>query len=374
VLIGAALIVKNEHERLGRCLSSIRDVVDEIVVVDTGSTDDTVAIAESFGAVVLHRPWDGDFAAARNYALDAVRAQTVLYIDADEYLEFGTRASLSTALNGPDDHVAWRLSFTQRPGFTPYMEYRLWLNRPDLRFHGVIHESVVPAIDTVCLTEGKTVGDLDWRLQHDGYEGDQSAKHARNLPLLHAQLVDTPDRTYLWDHIGRIHDDRGETDEARSAYNKGLEIIRRKGLQDPSDCLIYADLILSNAVTHRPDAPLVAEAVGLLPRNAVVRWSCALDALSRRAWEEVISHVDAVLDVPVEEMSSQGLGMSAKIAEEWAFHVRGMARFQLGAYADAAQDFAKAEVSSPGAVAYRAKRILAQARARVAAAPGVFRL
>jgi glycosyltransferase involved in cell wall biosynthesis len=364
VLISAALIVKNEQERLGRCLSSIRDVVDEIVIVDTGSTDDTVAIAESFGAVVLHRPWDGNFSAARNCALDAVRAPTVLYIDADEYLEFGTRAAIETALNGPGDHVAWRLSFTQRPGFTPYMEYRVWRNRPDLRFHGVIHESVVPAIDTVCLTEGKTVGILDWRLQHDGYEGDQSVKHARNLPLLQAQLVDSPDRTYLWDHIGRIHDDRGETDEARSAYNKGLEIIRRKGLQDPSDSLIYADLILSNAVTHRPDAPLVAEAVGLLPRNTVIRWSCALDALSRRAWDEVITHIDAVLDVPVEEMSYQGLGMNAKITSEWAYHVRGMARFQLGEYAAAAQDFATAEASSPGAIAYRAKRILAQARSR----------
>ena len=66
---------------------SIRPVCDEIVVVDTGSTDDTVAVAESFGAVVAHRPWDDDFAAARNRALDLATGEWILYIDADEQLE-----------------------------------------------------------------------------------------------------------------------------------------------------------------------------------------------------------------------------------------------------------------------------------------------
>ena len=85
-LIAAAIIVKNEADHLRRCLGSIRDFCDEIVVVDTGSTDDTVAIAESFGAKVLHKPWRDDFAASRNFALDAVTAEWVLYIDADEEL------------------------------------------------------------------------------------------------------------------------------------------------------------------------------------------------------------------------------------------------------------------------------------------------
>jgi len=61
-------------------------VVDEIVMVDTGSTDESVAIAQSFGARVLYREWDGDFSAARNYGLDHMASRWILYIDADEYL------------------------------------------------------------------------------------------------------------------------------------------------------------------------------------------------------------------------------------------------------------------------------------------------
>jgi glycosyltransferase involved in cell wall biosynthesis len=68
-LLSAAMIVRDEASRLPECLQSIREVVDEIVIVDTGSTDETVSIARSFGARVLVHRWDGDFAAARNAGL-----------------------------------------------------------------------------------------------------------------------------------------------------------------------------------------------------------------------------------------------------------------------------------------------------------------
>ena len=67
--LSACMIVKNEEELLPRCLESIKDAVDEIIVVDTGSTDRTVEIAESFGAKVYHHPWNDDFSAARSHAL-----------------------------------------------------------------------------------------------------------------------------------------------------------------------------------------------------------------------------------------------------------------------------------------------------------------
>src|SRR5262245_26176839 len=84
--VSAALIVKNEEHFLPGCLASLERCVDEVVVVDTGSSDASVDIATSAGARLFHHKWENDFAAARNVGLDAVSSDWVLYIDADERL------------------------------------------------------------------------------------------------------------------------------------------------------------------------------------------------------------------------------------------------------------------------------------------------
>jgi glycosyltransferase involved in cell wall biosynthesis len=83
-MITLNMIIKNEAETLPNCLKSIKDFVDEIIVLDTGSTDDTVAIAVSFGASVQHFEWCNDFSAARNVALSYVRTPWTLWLDADD--------------------------------------------------------------------------------------------------------------------------------------------------------------------------------------------------------------------------------------------------------------------------------------------------
>ena len=84
--LSLCMIVKDEEAMIGRCLEAARGAVDEIVVVDTGSTDRTVEIAESHGARVLHHVWDGDFSAARNASFEAATGDWVMYLDADEVL------------------------------------------------------------------------------------------------------------------------------------------------------------------------------------------------------------------------------------------------------------------------------------------------
>ena len=111
-LIQAAIIVRDEAEHLERCLSSLDGLVDSAVVIDTGSVDDTVAVAQRHGAVIDHVPWQGDFATPRNRSLDLVDADWVLYIDADEELlpsgPAGDHAALRTLLSRDTGHMGFR--------------------------------------------------------------------------------------------------------------------------------------------------------------------------------------------------------------------------------------------------------------------------
>jgi tetratricopeptide (TPR) repeat protein len=80
------MIAKNEEKIIGSCLQSVKDFVDEIILVDTGSSDRTVEVAKEFGARIFHKPWEGDFSAAKNYSLEQATREWVLFLDADEQL------------------------------------------------------------------------------------------------------------------------------------------------------------------------------------------------------------------------------------------------------------------------------------------------
>ena len=88
LIVGGAIfgIVKNEEKNLSRCLNSVKEVVDEIILVDTGSTDTTKEIGENFGAKIYDYVWDSNFSNARNFALSKSTGNWILYLDADEYL------------------------------------------------------------------------------------------------------------------------------------------------------------------------------------------------------------------------------------------------------------------------------------------------
>jgi tetratricopeptide (TPR) repeat protein len=364
VLLSAALIVRDESRCLARCLNSLVGIVDEVVVVDTGSHDDSVAIAESFGARVFHRPWDGNFSAARNYGLDQVRGDWVLYIDADEWLQPIERSEVERALSDTHTHIGFRIRLRHQKGFTAYYEYRLWQNRPGIRFQGVIHESIVSSIHQAGSDEHLPVGLLEMLLEHDGYEGDQRHKHERNLPLLLEQVNNDPKRTYLWDHIGRIRHELGQEADARAAWQRGIELVRTNGVREHADCLVYFDLIVSNAQDNCPDAALLTEANELFPDNVLLYWGAALNSVARAEHRETIGWIDKLLAVPNEITERNGIAINERILNEWAFHARGMAEFKIGDFQRAAHDFAVAEAAAPEVEEYRIKRLLAEARVK----------
>src|SRR5579885_2980294 len=108
VRLSLTMIVKNEAAALGRCLASVRDIVDEIIVVDTGSSDNTKEIARQYEAKVFDFPWCDNFASARNESIRHATGQWLLWLDADEYFDDANRQRLQNLLaNLPDDNTAY---------------------------------------------------------------------------------------------------------------------------------------------------------------------------------------------------------------------------------------------------------------------------
>jgi tetratricopeptide (TPR) repeat protein len=211
------MIARNEARAIARALDSARPHVDRMIVLDTGSTDATIAIAAACGATVHGFDWIDDFAAARNAALDHSDADWNLVLDADEWLDGGFDALGAGALppaghapaafiGCPQLHNEGTASATRR--FLPRILPR------GVRYAGRIHEQPVSSLPLVpCALQ----------IRHDGYaEAQLAAKHGRNLALLQAALADTPDDAYLWYQLGREHLVRGGAAEAveplRAAY------------------------------------------------------------------------------------------------------------------------------------------------------------
>ncbi|MBQ3336228.1 MAG: glycosyltransferase family 2 protein, partial [Selenomonadaceae bacterium] len=96
--ISACYIVKNAVEDLRRSLESLAKFVDEIVVVDTGSTDSTIDVAKNFGAKIFHAPWQNDFSAPRNVALKEATGDWIVFLDADEYFVDGCAKNLQAVI------------------------------------------------------------------------------------------------------------------------------------------------------------------------------------------------------------------------------------------------------------------------------------
>ncbi len=223
--LSLCMIVKDEAWCLEECLTSVGGLVDEIVVVDTGSTDATPEIARRHGARLFHVPWRGDFAAARNEALARARGEWILVLDADEALDAAGRAAIPDLLADPAV-VGYFLNIHSPSGpgssFAAIINAypRLFRNRPAIRFEGVIHEQIYPALQRA----GGTVAYTDITIHHKGYAGTpkDAEKQHRNISLLERQVQGEPDFALGHFHLGEAYALANRPEEALASYARAL--------------------------------------------------------------------------------------------------------------------------------------------------------
>ncbi|MDO4204071.1 MAG: glycosyltransferase [Selenomonadaceae bacterium] len=195
IRISAVTITKNEEKNIGRWLHSVKLYADEIIVVDTGSDDRTVAIAEVAGARVEHFKWINDFAAAKNYALNLCTGQWIAFLDADEYFPDEDAKKVRAILESlsPNRRIVGvftpliNIDHDNHDKFISRIhQLRLFRNLPDLRYAGHIHESLV-GLDI----KNRTMT-LDESIQifHTGYSSSiANKKMTRNLAILEAEIA-----------------------------------------------------------------------------------------------------------------------------------------------------------------------------------------
>ncbi|MCM3173887.1 glycosyltransferase [Paenibacillus sp. MER 99-2] len=267
-LISLCMIVKDEEQWLPQCLDSVQAAVDEIIIVDTGSSDRSVAIAKSYGAMVVHLAWSDDFAAARNAGLARASGDWILFLDADEALDQAAQEQIRswTAVSGCDGLFLNIHNYTGsgEQGATVNPVLRLFRNAPEHRFEGRIHEQIAAAI---CRRNPEAAFHLtDMIIHHYGYQTavvEHKDKVNRNLRLLEQAVKEEPEQPFHHYNLGVEYLRVGEAEQALKTFG-----VAKAGI-DPT-ITSYAHLLCKYEIR-------------------------CLEHLNR--WQEALEHIDAALEL-----------------------------------------------------------------------------
>ena len=215
--LALVVIARNESRCIARCLTSAKDFVDRIVVLDTGSTDDTVAKSEACGAEVYRFTWNDDFAEARNAALNLANADWHLIMDADEWIESGGEALRINAGGLPQIGIIQILNEFEIDGVSA--QDNAWIPRflpKGVTYEGRIHEQPISKLQRVR---------LPIRIGHDGYSRSQlEKKRNRNQALLLKELALTPEDPYVLYQLGKDYEVYSDFSQAADYYLRAIEL------------------------------------------------------------------------------------------------------------------------------------------------------
>jgi tetratricopeptide (TPR) repeat protein len=264
--LSVCIIAKNEEASIARAIDSVRDVASEILVLDTGSTDATVAVAEAHGARVLHFAWTGSFSDARNEILSHAEGDWIFILDADHEATDTCRARVLATLarTKADGVYAPQLNVHDDGTVTPFHALHFVRNGKGYRYRGRVHEEIENSI----LDHGATIDDADLPVLHHGYTREEDARKGRrerNLKLLREAVEDDPTDARMWHYLA-------------------LELLM---MHQHDEALVWLERI----VTERPDSRMLGWSASLLAGELRRRGARAA------AWRAAIASIQSA-DAP----------------------------------------------------------------------------
>lgn len=226
--ISLCMIVKNEEKNLSRCLNSIKDMIDEMIIVDTGSTDNTVEIAESFEAKVYHFQWTNSFSEARNESLKYATKEWILILDADDEFCIEDKEKFKELINNYLDEnclyffetLNYCGSFPDSNNISINLNPRLFKNNYGYIYSGAVHNQLI--------NPQNKIKDVSYpvRIYHYGYLDNsikEKDKRKRNISLLEEQLKKSPDSKYTNFNLGNEYFALDDIEKALNCYYKSYK-------------------------------------------------------------------------------------------------------------------------------------------------------
>ncbi len=293
--LSVCLITKNEERFLARCLESVLPVANEIIVVDTGSTDKTIEIAKKYNAKVFFYKWCDDFASARNYAISEANFELILSIDADEELQ--NPISIAKIVQNPEPHVGgWfvtNISFASKRGAKGFDLFstkliRLFRNHPKIRFVNPIHEQIHESI----LELGYKLGDTDAILLHYGYalsQDEMQKKTERNLKMLLRILENDPTNDYMLFQTARTYIATNQLVEAEKYIQRCLQNTK-EGSVTHILALNYGALIAFNFGNYQLAIERANQSLQHLPQQSFANFILGETYSALNNYEKALEH------------------------------------------------------------------------------------
>jgi glycosyltransferase involved in cell wall biosynthesis len=349
--LSLCMIVKDEEECISKCLSSIKGVIDEIIIVDTGSSDRTVEICQSFGAQVYEFPWNKSFSDARNFGLERATGDWILWLDADEEVDASDVYKLRDILYSDEDILSIHLInyYGERPEPDKTFEIahtRLFRNHKGIKFIGKIHEMLNVEEVLTIPEDGLIIKTAPIKIHHFGYMdyvSENKKKFERNLSMLEKELKQKDHNPWIHYHIAAEYYREKEFSKAFDHVNNSIRDFLKLLLTPPSLLyrLKYSILISTGSIDGA--WPGIEKVLILYPDYVDLHFYKGIILYLKDMFKEALEVFDHCLEMGEENL--QYLTLKG-VGSFQALHYKGCCLEKLGQIEEAARCYAMAASQS----------------------------
>lgn len=304
--LSLCMIVKNEEDCMDRCLKSVKPIVDEMIIVDTGSSDHTIDICRSYGADIYSYPWHDDFAAARNFGLERATGDWVIWLDADEEVADEGLEQLEHLLsNTAVDLYSVQLMNYYGKQISDYQVIqmahpRIFRNGIGFRFKNPIHETL-NVEEVLSKDEMETKMALaPIKVRHYGYLDKvvrDKQKSDRNLTLLLKQLRKQENNAWIHYHLASEYYRKKQYERSFQHVNRAIVLFLSDGLTPPSLLYKLKYSILLSLGSFRGAYPAIEKAIQLYPDYVDLHFYKGIMLLFLNKREEAIKAFDRCIEL-----------------------------------------------------------------------------